>query len=78
MLRVSLQLERSGQPLTEAETEKLVRKRKYCEVLTGQSPKEQVEWLKSEFSRALLDDSFEESEYNGRLEALMDLLRARG
>eukprot|EP00969_Alexandrium_andersonii_P033791 1477057-Alexandrium_andersonii.AAC.1 len=41
MLRVSLQLERSGQPLTAAETEKLVRKCKYCEVLQGQSPKEQ-------------------------------------
>eukprot|EP00969_Alexandrium_andersonii_P116106 5134476-Alexandrium_andersonii.AAC.1 len=32
----------------------------------------------AEFSRVLLDDSFEEAEYNGRLEALMDLLRARG
>eukprot|EP00969_Alexandrium_andersonii_P165263 7304232-Alexandrium_andersonii.AAC.1 len=78
MLRVSLELERSGQPLTAAETEKLARKGKYCEVLQGQSPKKQVEWLKSEFSKVLLGDSFEESEYNGRLDALMDLLRARG
>eukprot|EP00969_Alexandrium_andersonii_P280215 12388030-Alexandrium_andersonii.AAC.1 len=61
MLRVSLQLERSGQPITAAETEKLVRKGKYCEALQGQTPKEQLEWLKFEFSKVLLSDCFEES-----------------
>eukprot|EP00969_Alexandrium_andersonii_P149998 6632764-Alexandrium_andersonii.AAC.1 len=61
MLRVSLQLERSGQPMTEAEMEKLVRKGKYCEVMKDKSPKEQLDWLKSEFSRVLLADGFEEA-----------------
>eukprot|EP00969_Alexandrium_andersonii_P252720 11168811-Alexandrium_andersonii.AAC.1 len=68
MLRVSSQLERSGQPLTAAETEKLVRKGRYCEFLQGLGPKEQLDWLKNEFSRVLLSDGFEEAEYNGRLE----------
>eukprot|EP00969_Alexandrium_andersonii_P367050 15469855-Alexandrium_andersonii.AAC.1 len=48
--------------------EKLVRKGKYCETLKGKSPKEQVHWLKSEFSRVLLEDGVEEAEYNGRLD----------
>eukprot|EP00969_Alexandrium_andersonii_P285814 12636244-Alexandrium_andersonii.AAC.1 len=46
--------------------------------MKGKSQKEQVDWLKSEFSRMLLDDGFEEAEYDGRLEALMELLRTRG
>eukprot|EP00969_Alexandrium_andersonii_P212273 9373801-Alexandrium_andersonii.AAC.1 len=61
MLRVSVQLDRAGRPLTEAEMEKLVRKGKYCDTLVGKSQKEQVDWLKSEFSRVLLDDGFEEA-----------------
>eukprot|EP00969_Alexandrium_andersonii_P307422 13589680-Alexandrium_andersonii.AAC.1 len=64
----STQLERAGQSLTEAETEKLVRKGRYCETLQGTSQKEQVDWLKLEFSRVLLADGLVEAEYNGRLE----------
>eukprot|EP00969_Alexandrium_andersonii_P104777 4623016-Alexandrium_andersonii.AAC.1 len=74
MVRVSVQLERAGQPLTDAEKQRLVRKGKYCEALRGKSQKEQVGWLKTEFSRVLLGDGVEEAEYNGRLEALMELL----
>eukprot|EP00969_Alexandrium_andersonii_P338413 14955976-Alexandrium_andersonii.AAC.1 len=73
MLRVPLQVERAGRPLMEAEMEKLGRKGKYFETLLGKSQKEQVERLKSEFSRALLDNGFEEAEFRGRLEALMEL-----
>eukprot|EP00969_Alexandrium_andersonii_P050502 2218268-Alexandrium_andersonii.AAC.1 len=58
--------------------EKLVRKGRYCETLTDKSSKEQVDWLKSEFSRVRLEDGVAEAEYNGSLEALMELLRARG
>eukprot|EP00969_Alexandrium_andersonii_P143648 6351815-Alexandrium_andersonii.AAC.1 len=41
MVRVSAQLERAGQPLTDAEKQRLVRKGKYCEELRGKSQKEQ-------------------------------------
>eukprot|EP00969_Alexandrium_andersonii_P274407 12127814-Alexandrium_andersonii.AAC.1 len=51
MARVSVQLERAGRPLTDAEKQRLVRKGKYCEALQGKSQKEQVDWLKTEFSR---------------------------
>eukprot|EP00969_Alexandrium_andersonii_P028798 1257534-Alexandrium_andersonii.AAC.1 len=51
MFRVSVQLERAGQPLTDAEKHRLVRRGKYCEELRGKSLKEQVDWLKTEFSR---------------------------
>eukprot|EP00969_Alexandrium_andersonii_P206978 9144488-Alexandrium_andersonii.AAC.1 len=78
MVRVSEQLGRAGQPLTDAEKQRLVRKGKYCEALQGKSQKEQVDWLKTEFRKVLLDDGFEEAEYDGRLEVLMELLRSRG
>eukprot|EP00969_Alexandrium_andersonii_P136215 6026669-Alexandrium_andersonii.AAC.1 len=78
MVRVSVQLERAGRPLTDAEKQRLVRKGRCCEDLRGRSPKEQVEWLKAEFSRVLLYDGYEEAEYNGRLQSLMELLRSRG
>eukprot|EP00969_Alexandrium_andersonii_P301993 13349514-Alexandrium_andersonii.AAC.1 len=64
MVRVSAQLERAGQPLMDAEKQRIVRKGRYCENLRGKSQKEQVDWLKTEFSRVLLDDGFEEAEYN--------------
>eukprot|EP00969_Alexandrium_andersonii_P289263 12785621-Alexandrium_andersonii.AAC.1 len=41
MVRVSVQLERAGQPLTDAEKQQLVRKGRYCEDLRGKSRKEQ-------------------------------------
>eukprot|EP00969_Alexandrium_andersonii_P295024 13040466-Alexandrium_andersonii.AAC.1 len=53
MVRVSVQLERAGQPLTGAETQRLVRRGKYCEELQGKNLKAQVDWLKTEFSRVL-------------------------
>eukprot|EP00969_Alexandrium_andersonii_P009481 414484-Alexandrium_andersonii.AAC.1 len=64
MVRVSVQLERAGQPLTDAEKQQLVRKGRYSEDLRGKSRKEQVDWLKREFSRVLLYDGYEEAEYN--------------
>eukprot|EP00969_Alexandrium_andersonii_P032169 1405047-Alexandrium_andersonii.AAC.1 len=64
MVRVSVQLERAGQPLTDAEKQRLVRKGRCCGDLRGKSLKEQVDWLKTEFSRVLLHDGFEEAEYN--------------
>eukprot|EP00969_Alexandrium_andersonii_P036819 1613738-Alexandrium_andersonii.AAC.1 len=39
--RVSVQLERAGQPLSDADKQRLVRKGKYCEELQGKSLKEQ-------------------------------------
>eukprot|EP00969_Alexandrium_andersonii_P347624 15369759-Alexandrium_andersonii.AAC.1 len=60
MVRVSVQLERAGRLLTDAEKQRLVHKGKYCEALQGKSQKEQVDCLKTEFSRALLDNGFEE------------------
>eukprot|EP00969_Alexandrium_andersonii_P344016 15205337-Alexandrium_andersonii.AAC.1 len=61
MVRVSVQLERAGQPLTDVEKQRLVRKGRYCEDLRGKSRKEQVDWLKAEFSRVLLYDGYEEA-----------------
>eukprot|EP00969_Alexandrium_andersonii_P164833 7286307-Alexandrium_andersonii.AAC.1 len=51
IVRVSVLLERAGRPLTDAEKQRLVCKSKYCEALRGKSQKEQVDWLKTEFSR---------------------------
>eukprot|EP00969_Alexandrium_andersonii_P319807 14129127-Alexandrium_andersonii.AAC.1 len=41
VVRVSVQLERAGRPLTDAEKQQLVRKGKCCEALQGKSQKEQ-------------------------------------
>eukprot|EP00969_Alexandrium_andersonii_P021144 923744-Alexandrium_andersonii.AAC.1 len=41
VVRVSVQLERAGQPLADAEKQQLVRKGKYCEALRGKSQKGQ-------------------------------------
>ena len=46
--------------------------------MVGKSAKDQVDWLKTEFSHVLLGDEYAEREYNARLEALLELLRARG
>ena len=79
MLRGVAQLERLGQALTDDEVEKLVRKARYAEDLCGMSLSEQVSWLKKVFGEVLLDESkYTEAEYNGRLAALMEMLRARG
>ena len=79
VLRGFAQLERLGQALTEDEMEKLVWKARYAEDVHGMDLSVQVSSLKKLFGEVLLDeDKYTEGEYNGRLSALMEMLRARG
>ena len=78
VMRIGNQLARMGQPLTEEEMEKVVRKGKYVETIHKMSEKEQKDWLKTEFGRILLCEDYGDVEYRARLQALMDLLRSRG
>ena len=79
VLRGVAQLERFGQALTEDESEKLVWKARYAEDVHGMDLSVQVSSLKKLFGDVLLyEDKYTEGEYNGRLSALMEMLRARG
>ena len=78
VLRAAMQMERLGQPVSEYDLEKIVRKGGYCEAVRGMTLAGQTAWLKTELGNVLLTDGHSELEYNARLGALMEMLRARG
>ena len=79
LLRGVARLERLGHPVSEEELEKLIVKGKYAEEVAGLNLSAQVGRLKTLFGEVLLSEgTYEEREYNARLGALMEMLRARG
>ena len=68
-----------GFVVPESEMEKTIRKAGYAEHISEMTLAEQVAYLKNTFGQVLLnEENFGEAEYAARLEAMMDMLRARG
>ena len=68
-----------GFVVPESEMEKTIRKAGYAELIQKMALAEQVTYLKAAFGQVLLDEeNYVETEYTARLEAMMDMLRARG
>ena len=68
-----------GFVVPESEMEKTIRKAGYAELIQKMELAEQVTFLKASFGQVLLDEeNYVETEYTARLEAMMDMLRARG
>ena len=79
VLRLVGQLERLGEAVAEEDLQRIIRRGGYAEKMQGMDLSQQVGFLKTTFGEVLLDEErYEEIEYNGRLGALMDMLRSRG
>ena len=79
IMRTVSALERAGHPPKDEDLERCIRKGNYAFKMQGFDMSKQVSYLKSTFGEVLLGEGeYSDTEYNGRLSALMEMLRARG
>jgi hypothetical protein len=73
------QLANMGYAVSDVDVEKALRQAAYAENVFGATLAQQVTYLKTEFGRVLLDEeSFSTTDYQNRLEALLDMLKRSG
>ena len=75
---VSEQLTRLGYVVSDADVLRISKRTTYCEAVYGFTLAQAVSYLKGEFGRVLMEETYEAGEYQTRLEVLMEMLRRRG